>query len=234
MARGALMTSEHTSTALTLKRQPAGAVLVAALEQAWQQIRERHPDLPRVQIVIGQGSGHRGGLLLGQLAPERWQPTGPGELVHELLVGGEGLARGPADVFTTLLHEAAHALALARQIADTSRDGRYHNQRYKILAHEVGLQVQRDAQQGFSTTSLTAQTQARYQPAIGAIADAITLHRLPEPLATAGRNLSVAVCACPRRIRVAQGVLRAGPITCEICQQPFSTAAPAAEGGVAR
>ena len=231
------MTSEHPTTALTLKRQPAGAVLVAALEHAWQQIRARHPDLPRVQIVIGQGSGHRGGLLLGQLAPERWQPPGLlGELVHELLVGGEGLARGPADVFTTLLHEAAHALALAREVADTSRDGRYHNKRYKILAQELGLEVQRDAQQGFSTTSLTALTRARYQPAIGAIAAAITLHRLPEPPATVGRNLSVAVCGCPRRIRVAAGTLRAGPITCEICQQPFSTAgaAAAAEGGVAR
>jgi len=222
MARGALMTSEHSATALTLKHQPAAATLVAALEHAWQQIRHRHPDLPAVQIVIGQGSGHRGGLLLGQLAPERWQPTGPGELVHELLVGGEGLARGPVDVFTTLLHEAAHALALTRQIADTSRDGRYHNQRYRQLAHELGLDVQRDAQLGFSTTSLTALTQARYQPAISAIADAITLHRRPEPPATAGRNLSVAVCACPRRIRVAQGTLRAGPITCEICQQPFT------------
>jgi hypothetical protein len=219
------MTSEHPATALTLKRQPAGATLVAALEHAWQQIRNRHPDLPAVQIVIGQGSGHRGGLLLGQLAPERWQPTDDsGQLVHELLVGGEGLARGPVDVFTTLLHEAAHALALARQIADTSRDGRYHNQRYRQLAHELGLDVQRDAQQGFSTTSLTALARARYQTAISAIADAITLHRLPEPAAAAGRNLSVAVCACPRRIRVAQGTLRAGPITCEICAQAFTTA----------
>ncbi|MCA1697966.1 MAG: hypothetical protein LC790_03295 [Actinobacteria bacterium] len=228
------MTSEHITTALTLKRQPAAAALVAALEDAWQQIRDRHPDLPAVQIVIGQGSGHRGGLLLGQLAPERWQPTGPGELVHELLVGGEGLARGPVDVFTTLLHEAAHALALTRQIADTSRDGRYHNQRYRQLAQELGLEVRRDAQLGFSTTSLTALTQARYQRTIGVIADAITLHRRPEPRASTGRNLSVAMCACPRRIRVAQGVLRAGPITCEICQQPFSTARPDVGEGAAR
>jgi hypothetical protein len=220
------MTSEHTSTALTLKRQPAAAALVAALEHAWQQIRARHPDVPAAQIIVGQGSGHRGGLLLGHLAPERWRPTGPGELVHELFVGGEGLARGPVDVFTTLLHEAAHALALARGIADTSRDGRYHNQRYRLLADELGLEVCRDAQLGWSTTSLPPQTRALYEPVIAAIADAITLHRLPEPPASTGRNLSVAVCACPRRIRVAPGVLRAGQITCEICQHPFSTARP--------
>ena len=227
------MTSEHATTAsLTLKRQPAAAAaahLVAALEHAWQQIRARHPDLPKVQIVIGHGSGHRGGLLLGHLAPERWQPTGPGELVHELLVGGEGLARGPADVFTTVLHEAAHALALTRGIADTSRDGRYHNQRYRQLAHELGLHVQRDAQLGWSITTLPPVTRAGYEPVIAAIADAITRHRLPEPAATVGRNLSVALCACPRRIRVAPGTLRAGPITCELCQHPFI---PAASSGV--
>jgi hypothetical protein len=218
------MTSEHAGQPLTLKRQPAAAAaLVAALEHGWQQIRAAHPDLPPVQIVIGHGSGHSGGLLLGQLAPERWQPAcHPGELVHELLIGGEGLARGAVDVFTTLLHEAAHALAIARQIADTSRDGRYHNQRYRQLAHELGLQVRRDVQLGWSTTSLPPATRVHYEAAIAAIADAITLHRLPEAPATVGRNLAVALCACPRRIRVASGVLRAGEITCELCRQPFT------------
>ena len=228
------MTSEHATTAsLTLKRQPAAAAqLVAALEHAWQQIGERHLDLPKVQIIVGQGSGHRGGgLLLGQLSPERWQPTArSGELVHELLIGGEGLARGPVDVFGTELHEAAHALALTRGIADTSRDGRYHNQRYRKLARELGLHVQRDVQLGWSITSLPPMTRARYQSAIGAIADAITRYRLPEPPATAGRNLTVALCACPRRIRVAPATLRAGQITCELCTQPFAAAAGAGVG----
>jgi hypothetical protein len=225
------MTSEHATTAsLTLKRQPAAAALIGALEHAWQQIRARHADLPKVQIIVGQGSGHSGGLLLGHLAPDRWQPTGDrtGALVHELLVGGEGLAHGPVDVFSTVLHEAAHALALARNIADTSRDGRYHNQRYRLLAHELGLEVGRDVQLGWSTTSLPPATRAHYQDAITAIADAITRYRLPEPPPAVGRNLSLALCACPRRIRVARGVLRAGQITCELCQQPF--AAPAGAG----
>ena len=37
--------------------------------------------------------------------------------------------RTPADVLDTLLHEAAHALAAARGIKDTSRQGRYHNKK---------------------------------------------------------------------------------------------------------
>jgi len=48
----------------------------------------------------------------------------------EVFVGGEGLARGPAEVLGTLLHEAAHALADVRGIKDTSRQGRWHNARF--------------------------------------------------------------------------------------------------------
>lgn len=51
----------------------------------------------------------------------------------EVFVGGEGLARGPADVLATLLHEAAHALAHVRGIQDTSRQGRWHNAQFKAL-----------------------------------------------------------------------------------------------------
>ncbi|MEA2309349.1 MAG: hypothetical protein QOI65_1635, partial [Thermoleophilaceae bacterium] len=202
-------------------------MLLAALERAWRAIGEHHPDLPPAQIVIGQGSGQRGLLLLGHLAPDRWQPTdGRGALRHELLIAGEGLARGAIDVFTTALHEAVHALALARGIADTSRDGRYHNKRYRHLAQEVGLEVERDTRTGWSETTLPPATQARYQPAIDELGRAITLHRLREPAAPRGRKVPAAVCGCPRRIRVAPSVLEAGEITCAICHQPFTTPPP--------
>lgn len=215
------MSSDPAAT-LTLKRQPPGAALLAALEHGWDAIRDRHPDVPPAIIVLGQGSGQRGGLLLGHLAPDRWQPAGhTGELVHELLIAGEGLALGAEDVFGTQLHEAAHALAIARKIADTSRDGRYHNARYRALAMELGLLVERDSQLGWSTTRLCATARERYAPQIAAIAAAITLHRLPEPTTRAGRNLSAATCGCPRRIRVAPATLRAGAITCQVCAQPF-------------
>jgi hypothetical protein len=222
--------SEALAAALTLKRQHVGAAaLLAALEHAWLAIRWQHPDVPVAQVVVAQGSGRRGGVLLGHLAPDRWQTVdsgGEGELVHELLIAGEGLAMGAEEVLGTVLHEAAHALAIARQIADTSRDGRYHNARYRDLAEELGLLVQRDAQLGWSTTSLAPATRERYAPAITAIAATITRHRLPEPMLDGARNLHAAACACPRRIRVAPRTLRAGAITCDVCGQPFTTQAP--------
>ena len=100
---------------MTLKRQAGTGALIAALEDAWRAIQRHHPDVPAAQVIVGQGSGHGRGLLLGHLAPERWQPAGqPDALIHELLIAGEGLALGADDVFTTELHEAVHALAVAR------------------------------------------------------------------------------------------------------------------------
>jgi len=226
--------SRPAAPALTLKRQPAGTgVLIAALEDGWRAIATRHPDLPAAQIIVGQGSSSRSGrgLLLGHLAADRWQPDDDGELVHELLIGGEGLALGAADVFTTELHEAAHALAIARQIADTSRDGRYHNHLYRQLAEELGLIVQRSRHLGWNTTTLSPAMRQRYAPQIAAIDAAITRHRLPEPSLRGGRNLAAAACGCPRRIRVAAGTLLAGAITCELCGEAFATQPAIAEGG---
>jgi hypothetical protein len=222
--------SELAPAPLTLKRQPAGTgALIAALEHGWREIANHHSDLPAAQVIVGRGSspGRGRGLLLGHLAPDRWQPAGPAdELVHELLIAGEGLALGADEVFTTVLHEAAHALAITRQIADTSRDGRYHNRAYKTLAEELGLDVTRDRALGWSTTTMRALTRHRYTAAISAITAAITSHRLPEPAAATGRNLAAALCGCkvPRRIRVAQRTLAAGAITCELCGHAFTVA----------
>jgi hypothetical protein len=69
-----------------------------------------------------------------------------------VLVSGEGLQRGPVAVLGTLLHEAAHGLACARCIQDTSRQGRYHNRRYATLARELGLDVAHMQPIGWSAT----------------------------------------------------------------------------------
>jgi hypothetical protein len=223
---------------LTLKRQAGTGALIAALEHAWRAIQHQHPDVPAAQVIVGQGSGHGHGrgLLLGHLAPDRWQPAGqPDALLHELLIAGEGLALGADDVFTTELHEAAHALAVARGIADTSREGRYHNASYKTIAEELGLIVTRHPTLGWNTTELPEHTRARYAADIDAIAAAITAHRLPEPAATTARNLAAALCGCeiPRRIRVAPRTLAAGAITCDVCRRPFAVAPETADHGVA-
>jgi hypothetical protein len=202
------------------------SLLLAALEHAWQTIRTRHPDVPDAVLVVASGSeGKR--LNLGHFAPHRWQVNGTDR--HEVLVGGEGLHRGPLEVLGTLLHEAAHGLAQAREIQDTSRQGRYHNRRYATLARELGLDVAGVKPIGWSATTVPEPTAAAYAGQLEELQAALVLWRRQEHRIGTGnrsRNLLAAGCGCGRRIRVAKATLAEAPILCGACQEPFEPADP--------
>jgi hypothetical protein len=200
----------------------AASVLVAALERAWTQIQARHPQVPEVVMAVASGSaGRRGELKLGHFAERRWTVATAER--PELFVGGEGLAAGAVEVLGTLLHEAAHGLAAARGLQDTSRQGRYHNRRYAALAGELGLTVQRAGSRGWTATQVPTETEAAYAAAIDDLGRALVLWRRAEHPG-AGKptsNLLAAVCSCGRRIRAAHSTLAQAPVLCGRCGGPF-------------
>jgi hypothetical protein len=202
---------------------PAGdaSLLLACLERTWQAIRQQHPEVPEAVLVVASGTeGKR--LNLGHFAAHRWQVHGADR--HEVLVGGEGLHRSPLDVLGTLLHEAAHGLAQARSIQDTSRQGRYHNARYAQLAGELGLDVQQQPPIGWSRTTVPKPTANGYAAELEQLAAALVLSRRLELRAAAGskaRNLLACTCPCGRKVRAAKTTLAEAPILCGLCEQPF-------------
>jgi hypothetical protein len=213
----------------------AASRLVAALERTWTAIRDRHPEVPEVVLVVAAGSDPRGTrLTLGHFAAGRWQLATPvdGQPADrpEVLVGGEGLRRGPTDVLGTLLHEAAHGLAHARGISDTSRQGRYHNRRYAQLAGELGLQVAEQPPFGWTATTVPEATAAGYAAQLEELTAALVLWRRGEHAAPAepGRARSTlgCSCACGRRLRVARAVLAVAPILCGACATAFQPEDP--------
>lgn len=133
-----------------------------------------------------------------------------------MFIGGEGLARGARPVLATLLHEAAHALAHVREVKDVSRQGRYHNQRFKALAQELGLELAYDPRLGWSLSTLPASTTRRYRTAIMGLERALGAYRAPEatPAQRGSGTLFVCVCECGRLIRISPGVLAQGPVLC--------------------
>jgi hypothetical protein len=211
----------HQQSTHTTSPDGAASLLVAALEHTWQRIRSLHPDVPEAVLVVASGAeGKR--LNLGHFAPHRWQVNGSD--CHEVLVGGEGLHRGPLEVLGTLLHEAGHGLAQARGVQDTSRQGRYHNRRYATLARELGLQVASVQPIGWSATTVPTQTADAYAGQLEELAAALVLWRRQKHRIGAGprsRNLLAASCGCGRRIRVAKATLAEAPILCSRCAQPF-------------
>jgi hypothetical protein len=213
----------------TCQQQPepfTAAGLVGALEACWEAIRSRHSQVPAAVIVVGSGSPAKpnGSMKWGHFASLRWQ-HGTTRL-PEVLVSGEGLSRTPAEVLTTLLHEAAHGLSDARGVKDTSRQGRWHNKHFATHAAELGLAPSKDRRLGYSPCTLQPDTTTAYADQLQQLTTALQAYRHPEPTGAAKQRASsnngvACGCACPRRIRVAQTVLDAGPITCDVCQSLF-------------
>ncbi len=218
--------------------------LVEALERGWNAIRAVHPDTPEAVIVIGPGDDNPRVLKLGHWSPGRWVVPEQGRRA-EVLISGESLRWPAAEIFNTLLHEAAHGIAWQRKVQDTSRQGRYHNREYKKIAEEVGLGVQKDKTYGWNITEILPASIERFAAAI------VDLQRAIDENKKAHRALSGAqkqpgaedetdgdgdggggegdgpkastlrMCACGRKLRVSQSIYELGLIMCGRCARPF-------------
>lgn len=138
-----------------------------------QALREEFDDaIARGDLIAAiRASGEA--ILIGALQlsadANRW--------LDEVFLTDDGLCGSAADVLGTLLHEAGHALAHVRGVRDTSRQGRYHNARFKPLAEELGLKVRRDPVIGWSQTTLAADTATVYSDTLADLARALNAHR---------------------------------------------------------
>jgi curved DNA-binding protein CbpA len=197
--------------------------VLRVLEDTWQAIRAAHPQVPAVVIIIASGTDGKENRW-GHHAPKRWH-VGLDERT-EIMISGEGLRRDPLSVLGTLLHEAAHALAAARGIQDTSRQGRYHNKKFKTCAEELGITVEHDQRIGWSLTTVPDETATAYERQLAALQIAMTLWRIDEynPTGTTRRNtnLLAAACPCGRSIRAAASTLAEAPVICGACDGTFT------------
>lgn len=147
--------------------------IVEAINECFKAIRAQHPDVPNLSLVVGTSSRR----AHGHFHANTWQ-LGE-ERVHEIMLSGETLRRSAEDVFGVLLHEAAHSIAQVRGIQDTSRQGRFHNTRFKLLAEEVGIVVEKVPGIGWSETSVPSKTRKLYQRQITLLRRALKTYRVP-------------------------------------------------------
>jgi hypothetical protein len=178
--------------------------VVTALEDTWAAIRELHSEVPNAVIVVASGTSSRLPRWV-HYAAMRWQ-HGDARL-PEVLVSGEGLKRPAAEVFTTVLHEATHALADKCGIQDTSRQGRWHNRRFVTLADELGMDTTKDPRIGWSLCQLRDTTAARYRGVLNDLSKASRCtgtpsSRAPDGATATNHQLQMRLSpAHPRRCR---------------------------------
>lgn len=183
-----------TTTAAPVTTSQAGAIVVAALGEAYEAIRVNHPELPEhVMFVTGTGMDGRG-LRWGHFLSNGWVAAPQRELrrvaggrvtvriatgarVHEVFVSGERLAEGATLTFQTLLHESVHALADTRGVKDCN-NGR-HLREFKDLAESMGLEYTHGAAHkslGYSQVTLTSEARQAYAGVIERLATAIVTY----------------------------------------------------------
>ena len=238
----ALASGSHPLTQVGRRESAPEAIsgVIVALEDCYAALRQRWPDLPGVVITVFYDR-HRS--VRGYFWDGQWRSQAD-PFLPELHIDSTILSDPPEAILKTLVHEAAHALARARGIKDTSREGRYHNQRFTDLAQEMGLIVEPDVTIGVRTPSLRPEwLLGHYGPLVQTIAAASQKlwqedHSM---LVRGGGNgqankstlngstgpkgrLVKAVCCCspPRIIRVARNTLQAAPIRCAACGGEFS------------
>lgn len=220
--------------------------LVVAVEKIWKQIQLRHPEVPDVIVTIGSGTLGGGKYqTLGHFAQNRWIAKEDGAIIHELFIGGEGLRRSANEVLSTLLHEAAHGLAAARGIQDTSRQGRYHNTKFRQIAEELRLEVEHSKDLGWSTSTLPEIAAWDYRKEITTLERAMLAHRRHEltpgdaepgteddeggedkPARKSNNNGVSMSCPCGRKLRVSNKERDRGPIICGLCMEPYEAPEP--------
>jgi len=150
-----------------------------AVEQLWAEIRRRHADVPEAVLVIASGTMGTTTEIHGHFARSRWHVGEDQDPRAEFFLGAEGLRRPAAEILGTTLHEAAHSLAVTRDIVDVS-DGRYHNKRFAELAREMGIAVSKEDRNGWSATTVPAATAASYRDRLDALEAALTVWRHTE------------------------------------------------------
>jgi len=74
---------------------------------------------------------------------------------YEINMCAEYLNRPFLDTCSTLIHEMVHLLNLQNKIQDTSRSGKYHNKKFKEVAEQHGLKVDKSEKYGWAITVLT-------------------------------------------------------------------------------
>lgn len=89
----------------------------------------------------------------GHVTTSKVWKTESGKASYELNIGADYLDRPIENIVATLIHEGCHLYAMQNGIKDTSNRGVYHNKRFKALAEDKGLIIEKHSRYGWTITT---------------------------------------------------------------------------------
>lgn len=89
----------------------------------------------------------------GHVTTSKVWKTESGKASYELNIGADYLDRPIENIVATLIHEGCHLYAMQNDIKDTSNRGVYHNKRFKALAEDRGLIIEKHSRYGWTITT---------------------------------------------------------------------------------
>lgn len=113
-------------------------------------------ELPEPTITI-QSKGKRNALGWCSKNPI-WTDNEQKDTRYEINICAENANMEVNDIVEIILHEMAHLYGDIHDIKTTSRNGNFHNKKYKNLAERFGLTVIKTQKYGYSETHLSQTT----------------------------------------------------------------------------
>lgn len=136
-------------------------IAIAELHTAFHMFNKEwfNSELPEPAILI-QSRGNKKNVLGWCSVDKLWQNSKEGDKGWEINIVAESLNRPLDEIMCTLLHEMVHLHNLVKGIKDTSRNGTYHNKKYRDTAEVHGLYIEHDKKIGWSLSKLTERSQS--------------------------------------------------------------------------
>ena len=134
---------------------------IKKLETLFDEVNYQFFDSECIRPIITiQTKGKRNALGWCTL----WKAWKEGEYVeadsgyYEINISAESLHRPFSEIMRTLIHEMVHLYNIQHGVKDCSRNGTYHNKRFKETAEKHGLMVYKVDGFGFAGTKLDDDT----------------------------------------------------------------------------
>ena len=126
-----------------------------------RRLRNEHPGrkawkLPQPRVCVMEAKRSRS--ILGWHSPGRWKQGAV--TLHEIVLTPAAVCQGLFHAAGVVAHELVHLANAVAGIEDTSRQGRYHNDAYRVTAEMMGLTVTKSTTHGWCETRLGQELEA--------------------------------------------------------------------------